>query len=83
MVGGPDEERGERVVAFVVPSPAADGAALVRAVEDACRHTLASYKRPREVRLCAAVPRDPTGKLLRIRLRDELWQGRRPFAASS
>jgi long-chain acyl-CoA synthetase len=82
VVGGPDPERGERVVAFVVPAAGVAGEDLIAAVEAASRQRLAGYKRPRQVVLCGEVPRDPTGKLLRTRLHDGLWEGRTGFAAS-
>ena len=40
-------------------------------------------ERPRRIVLCQEVPRDPTGKLLRTRLRDRLWEGESGFAASA
>ena len=82
VAGGPDPERGERVVAFVVPAHGTTSDELVGAVEGACHERLAGYKRPRQIVVCDDVPRDPTGKLLRSRLRDRLWGGRSGFAAS-
>jgi long-chain acyl-CoA synthetase len=82
VVGGPDPERGERVVAFVVPASGVASDKVVAAVETACRERLAGYKRPRQIEVRNEVPRDPTGKLLRARLRDGLWGGRSGFAAS-
>jgi long-chain acyl-CoA synthetase len=81
VVGGPDDDRGEQVVAFVVAAPGIARDELVGAVETVARERLAAYKRPRQVVVCESVPRDPTGKLLRKRLRDELWGGRTGFAA--
>jgi long-chain acyl-CoA synthetase len=80
VVGGPDAERGERVVAFVVPAPGTDAGEVVAAVERASQEHLAGYKRPRQIVVRSEVPRDPTGKLLRRQLRDELWEGRSGFA---
>jgi long-chain acyl-CoA synthetase len=82
VVGGPDPERGEQVVAFVVAAPGSTEQSVVAAVEAASDEHLAGYKRPRRIVLCDEVPRDPTGKLLRTRLRDGLWEGRSGFAAS-
>lgn len=81
VVGGPDDERGEQVVAFVALAPGAHAAAVVEGVDAAGRERLAGYKRPRQVVVRADIPRDPTGKLLRRVLRDELWAGRTAFAA--
>jgi acyl-CoA synthetase (AMP-forming)/AMP-acid ligase II len=74
VAGGPDPERGEQVVVFVVPAAAADHDKVVAAVDAACVEQLAGYKRPRRVIVRDELPRDPTGKLLRRRLRDELWE---------
>src|SRR5205085_8858956 len=41
VVGGPDPERGEQVVAFVVPAPEAEGEEVVAAVESAAQAHLA------------------------------------------
>jgi long-chain acyl-CoA synthetase len=81
VVGGPDDERGEQVVAFVVPASGIPVDTVLAAIDAASGEKLAGYKRPRRVVLCAEVPRDPTGKLLRTRLRDQLWSGRSGFAA--
>jgi long-chain acyl-CoA synthetase len=82
VVGGPDPERGEAIVLFVSVTPdSAPG--LVRAALDAAiGERLATYKQPRDIRLVDGIPRDPTGKLLRRGLRDELWAGREQFAAT-
>ena len=81
VVGGPDAERGEQVVAYVVPAAGWRGEDVVEAVNAASREHLAGYKRPRDVVICDEVPRDPTGKLLRTHLRERLWGGRSGFAA--
>ena len=83
VVGGPDPERGEQVVAFVVVAGGATDDQVRVAVEAASAERLAGYKRPRRVVLCEEVPRDPTGKLLRGRLRETLWGEASGFAASS
>ena len=82
-VGGPDPERGEQVVAFIVPAPGTVGGDVVAAVGATTKGELAGYKRPRRIVLCAEVPRDPTGKLLRTRLRDSLWEGGYRISSSS
>ena len=85
VVGGPDAERGEQVVAFVTLPPGASASAgtdaVLSAVRDACDERLAGYKRPRRVLVRDEIPRDGTGKLLRRVLRDELWGDDSPFAA--
>ena len=64
VVGLPDEDLGERIVAFVVGE--ADPETLIAAVS----HELASHKRPREVRFVDALPRNAMGKVQKARLRD-------------
>ncbi|MFN8484919.1 MAG: AMP-binding protein [Anaerolineae bacterium] len=60
VVGLPDPDLGERVVAVVVPrSPAPSADELM----EYCRARLAPYKKPREVRFVAALPRNAMGKI--------------------
>lgn len=63
VVGEPDGVRGEAVVAFVEAEPGRtpDPDAL-RAW---CRERLAGYKVPRRVEVVEALPRNPTGKIMR------------------
>lgn len=67
VVGRPDPEKGEEVVAVVAlrPGAAADGPELV----DFARERLARYKYPREVRIVAAVPVTSVGKIDRKAVR--------------
>jgi malonyl-CoA/methylmalonyl-CoA synthetase len=62
---GPDEDLGERVVAFVVPAgePPAE-----RELVDHVAALLAPHKRPREVRFTDALPRNDMGKVVKSRL---------------
>ncbi|QCP05044.1 class I adenylate-forming enzyme family protein [Brevibacterium sp. CS2] len=70
VVGRPDPEWGEQVVAVVTT---ADGAELdVETLRDHLSDKLARYKLPREVIVTEALPRNPSGKLLKHRLRDEV-----------
>jgi 2-furoate---CoA ligase len=66
VIGAADERLGQRVVAVVV-GPARD--------EELDAHclgsSLASFKRPREYRHVDALPKSPSGKILRRLLRDE------------
>ena len=57
----PDEEAGERAVAFVVARGELDRDALSAYVDE----QVAPYKRLREIVEIDALPRSPTGKLLR------------------
>jgi long-chain acyl-CoA synthetase len=68
IVGVPDAEWGERVVAFVVPAP---GAAPDAAVLDRrCLDAIARHKRPKEYRVVDALPRSAAGKVLKTALRE-------------
>ncbi|HAM00706.1 MAG TPA: hypothetical protein DCQ30_00525 [Acidimicrobiaceae bacterium] len=86
VVGGPDPERGEQVVAFVALAPAGSDQTegpdpVMAAIRRSCDDRLAGYKRPRQLVVRPTIPRDGTGKLLRRVLRDELWGDDSPFAA--
>jgi len=39
------------------------------------RPRLAGYKRPRAVDFVDAIPRNPSGKILKTELRERYWQG--------
>ena len=71
VFGIPDEKWGEALAAYVVPN---DGAGP-RADEDAliahCAEHLARFKRPRLVRFVDAIPKTPSGKTLKAKIRDE------------
>lgn len=63
VVGLPDEDLGQRIVAFVVSS--ADGPAQPRELIDYVAQQLSAHKRPREVRIVDALPRNAMGKVLK------------------
>lgn len=69
VVGRPDAEWGQRVVALVVAAPGAGPPAL-DAVRAAVRAELPAYAAPREVRVVPALPRTASGKVARARLTD-------------
>lgn len=61
VVGIPDPEWGEKVVALVVPGKGA--VALEGELEGMFRKTLSPAKRPRVVRVVESLPRNPNGKV--------------------
>jgi crotonobetaine/carnitine-CoA ligase len=71
VVARKDRMLDEVPVAFVrAPEvPAAQRAALAKAVEDACRAALADFKRPREVRVVDELPRSTLEKIAKAELR--------------
>jgi long-chain acyl-CoA synthetase len=64
VVGVPDDEMGERVVAYVQLAGAA-GNELAGELLSWCRARLTHYKCPTEIRFVDELPRLPTGKLLK------------------
>lgn len=72
VVGVPDPEMGERLVAVVQPVSRVDVAGLEEDVVVYARERLAGYKVPREVRVVDELPRTPTGKLRKHELRDQV-----------
>jgi len=73
VIGVPDAKWGEAVKAIVVPRPGSspDEAAIIA---HARRH-LAGFKCPKSVDFIAALPRNPSGKILRRELREPYWAG--------
>jgi long-chain acyl-CoA synthetase len=68
VAGVPDEARGERAKAWVVPRPGATATpAELRAF---CESRLAPYKVPREVVFVRELPKSAIGKVLRRKLRE-------------
>jgi len=71
VIGSPDEARGMVVKAFVVLRPGHTGdAAMVAALQEFVKQTIAPYKYPREIEFRTSLPRTETGKLQRFRLRE-------------
>ena len=67
VIGVPDPVSGEAVKAFVVKK---EGARLTdQEIIDFCRDRIAVYKAPREAEFIEALPRNPSGKVLKRELR--------------
>jgi acyl-CoA synthetase (AMP-forming)/AMP-acid ligase II len=73
VIGVPDARFGEAVKAIVVvkagTSPTAEELITF------CRSRLGGYKCPRSVDFIAALPRNPSGKVLKRELREPYWRG--------
>jgi long-chain acyl-CoA synthetase len=79
VIGVPDEEWGEAVLAVVELKPDVDPSdALGSELLAFCRDRLARYKCPREVEFIDALPRQDNGKIYKRRLRDTYRSLRTP-----
>ena len=67
VAGRPDEEWGEHVVAWVVPTDPTDPPTLEQ-LREHCREDLARFKAPRDLRIVATLPRTRNGKVRRAAL---------------
>jgi malonyl-CoA/methylmalonyl-CoA synthetase len=68
VLGAPDADLGERIVAFVVSSEELEQ----RELEDHVAALLSPHKRPRDVRFVSALPRNAMGKVQKAVLRASL-----------
>jgi long-chain acyl-CoA synthetase len=73
VVGVPDEQWGEAVKAIVVKKPGV--AVSAKELIDYARERIAGYKVPRSVDFIDALPRNPSGKILKRELRKPYWLG--------
>jgi 2-aminobenzoate-CoA ligase len=72
VVGTPDDARGHIVEAHVVLAEGhAASEALVELLQSHVKTTIAPYKYPRRIRFIEALPKTPTGKILRYKLREK------------
>ena len=77
VFGVPNDEFGEEVKAVVQPIDGVrPGPELEAELIEYCRAHLAGYKCPRTVEFDPELPRDPSGKLYKRRIRERYWQGR-------
>jgi 2-aminobenzoate-CoA ligase len=71
VVGAPDEERGQIVEAHVVLREGAVASdVMVLKLQEHVKKTIAPYKYPRRVVFAETLPKTPTGKIQRFRLRE-------------
>ncbi|WP_280483837.1 AMP-binding protein [Nocardia farcinica] len=77
VVGVPDADRGNVVHAAVVLRAGVDGSdEKVRELQDFVKSTAAPYKYPRSIVFVTELPRNPSGKLQRFKVREQ-WQAAR------
>jgi acyl-CoA synthetase (AMP-forming)/AMP-acid ligase II len=73
VIGVPDDTWGEAVKACVVLKPGAKASAPE--IIEFMRSRIAHYKCPKTVDFLEAIPRNPTGKILKRVLREPYWRG--------
>ena len=72
VIGMPDARLGEVGAAFVVPAATGDRPIDPAAVIAWCEERMANFKVPRRVVVVDALPLNPTGKVMKFLLRDQL-----------
>lgn len=77
VFGIPDDDMGEQIKAVVEPAPGvAPDDTLRSSIVEHVQARLAKFKWPRTIDFVDELPREPTGKLLKRKLRDPYWEGR-------
>ena len=74
VIGIPDEKWGEAVKAIVVMKQGKSATATD--IINFTRERIAGFKTPKSVEFIEALPRNPSGKILRRHLRDPYWEGK-------
>ncbi len=74
VIGIPDDEWGESVMAYVVLKP--EMTATEDDIINTAKASLASYQKPRRVEFVPELPKAVTGKILKRVLRESHWEGR-------
>lgn len=72
VVGIPDKDVGERIVAMVVPASGHEGEDVVEKLSRLCEEKLSEYKRPHQISLVNELPKSAVGKILRRAVRERL-----------
>lgn len=73
VIGVPDEQFGEALLAVFALKP--DSPVTLETMIEHCRPQLAGYKIPRQIEVVDALPRNPSGKVLKTVLREPWWRG--------
>ena len=81
VIGVPDERWGETVKAIVVLHQGMN--ATAEDILDFCRGKLGGFERPRSVDFIEALPRNPSGKVLKRVLRESYWAGQQRRVAGA
>ncbi|AOW12697.1 AMP-dependent synthetase [Hydrogenophaga crassostreae] len=75
VVGTPDAEWGESVVAFVVPQAGLSVALDAQALDAFCLEHIARFKRPKRYEIVDSLPKNNYGKVLKTALREQVDLG--------
>jgi fatty-acyl-CoA synthase len=75
LIGMPDEKWGETPLAVIAPRDPDDPPSAAE-LDAWCAERLARYKRPRHIAIVPALPRNPSGKVLKTELRAARAAGR-------
>jgi acyl-CoA synthetase (AMP-forming)/AMP-acid ligase II len=76
VFGVPNEDFGEEVKAVVQPRDMSEaGSELAAELIDYCQQNLSRFKCPRSIDFEKELPRAPTGKLFKRRLKERYWKG--------
>lgn len=73
VIGVPSDRWGETVKAIITRT---DDSLTEEDVISYCRQHLAGYKCPTSIDWMDAIPRNPSGKILKVELRKPFWEGR-------
>ncbi len=74
VIGIPDDEFGESVLALVSPvDPKRADEALAAELVDLCKENLSGYKVPRRIDFVGEIPRSLAGKILKHQIRAPYW----------
>ena len=74
VIGVPSERWGESPLALIVPAEGADP--TQDEIIAHCEERLARFKLPTAVERIDAIPRNPSGKILKVEMRKPYWAGR-------
>ena len=72
VIGVPDPVLGEQVVAYLVLAEGCDQTAVLEQVQRLAKEHLGNYKVPRQLIAIDSLPRNPSGKVLKTKLRESV-----------